>query len=404
VAPPDWTKPPEPAPDVAAARGLEHHRGEAHRRPSDDHRRHRRHRGHRGHRRHRGHRGHRRHRRHRGHRRHRRHRRHRGHRRYRRPRWTDQRRGSRTPDGFRSQCGRRGAPEPVAGPRPRLLGLGPLDARGRRRHRAVPRELGGSGRDRGPARVQCRALVLPAEQGATGPRPAAPAPQRDRPGPPRRRLAGAPRRGARARRRGPPAGGRHRPGRRRAGRWQDRGRPVPAHRRVGPARRAAWCHRLFRFPRRSGRGERRRQRDGDAHLLRQDGRAGPGGRGLVVDPPALCPGGDGCTAPAPAWPPLRERAEERAQRELLGVGRGRVESLGGAGLADDAARPAFGDPEPHLEPPDGTSTAVRGQKFPSASSFSIALSSSASASNLFRRAFSTSSSFRRFASFAFMPP
>jgi hypothetical protein len=45
-----------------------------------------------------------------------------------------------------------------------------------------------------------------------------------------------------------------------------------------------------------------------------------------------------------------------------------------------------------------------GSEVPSASSLSIALSSSDSANNFFSRVFSTSSSLRRLASLAFMPP
>src|ERR1700679_3323101 len=73
-------------------------------------------------------------------------------------------------------------------------------------------------------------------------------------------------------------------------------------------------------------------------------------------------------------------------------------------LADDLTRTTLGDPEPRLEPLDSSAATVRGQKFPSASSLSIALSSSDSASSFFSRVFSTSSSLRRLASLAFMPP
>ena len=69
------------------------------------------------------------------------------------------------------------------------------------------------------------------------------------------------------------------------------------------------------------------------------------------------------------------------------------EALGGTGLAEDTASTAFGDPEPFAEHHDCSTAA--GQKFPSASSFSIDLSSSASARSFFSLAFSFSSSFRR---------
>jgi hypothetical protein len=73
-------------------------------------------------------------------------------------------------------------------------------------------------------------------------------------------------------------------------------------------------------------------------------------------------------------------------------------------LADHPTRSAFGNPEPFPRRLHGATATGRGQKFPQASSFSIDLSSSASASSFFSRAFSPSSSLRRLASLAFMPP
>src|SRR5271157_1344985 len=73
-------------------------------------------------------------------------------------------------------------------------------------------------------------------------------------------------------------------------------------------------------------------------------------------------------------------------------------------LADNPAGVALGDPEPIDEHVDCSPTTVRGQKFPSASSLSIDLSSSASARSFLSRWFSFSSSLRRLASSAFMPP
>ena len=80
------------------------------------------------------------------------------------------------------------------------------------------------------------------------------------------------------------------------------------------------------------------------------------------------------------------------------------EPLGRAVLTGHPAGPTLRDPETIDEHNHRSSASLRGQKFPSASSLSMALSSSASASNFFNRAFSISSSRSRFASLAFMPP
>ena len=69
----------------------------------------------------------------------------------------------------------------------------------------------------------------------------------------------------------------------------------------------------------------------------------------------------------------------------------------------DTPHSALRHPEPHLEPLNRDPAAVRGHHFPSASSLSIALSSSASANSFFNRAFSASSSLSRLASAALMP-
>lgn len=78
-------------------------------------------------------------------------------------------------------------------------------------------------------------------------------------------------------------------------------------------------------------------------------------------------------------------------------------ALGRAVLAHHPARPPLPHPEPHLEPLNGYAAAVRGHDFLSASSLSIALSSSASADSFFNRAFSASSSLSLFASLALIP-
>lgn len=56
-------------------------------------------------------------------------------------------------------------------------------------------------------------------------------------------------------------------------------------------------------------------------------------------------------------------------------------------LTHDPTRLTFEDPEPRSQHPDCIAAMPRGQKFPSASSLSIALSSSASARSFFSRVF-----------------
>jgi len=71
----------------------------------------------------------------------------------------------------------------------------------------------------------------------------------------------------------------------------------------------------------------------------------------------------------------RRLEKSRSSEGQLVVTRHRgAEALGGAGLADDAARPAFGPPELLLQGHDGPPAAVRGQKFPRFSSFSMSMS------------------------------
>src|SRR6185436_13863927 len=99
-----------------------------------------------------------------------------------------------------------------------------------------------------------------------------------------------------------------------------------------------------------------------------------------------------------------DRAQSPAQLLLLAGGRPPRQPLGRAVLPHDAAGPPLGYPEPLPQRLDRTPAPVRGQKFPSANSLSIALSSSASASSFFNRAFSVSNSRSRFAPSAFIPP
>ncbi len=89
-------------------------------------------------------------------------------------------------------------------------------------------------------------------------------------------------------------------------------------------------------------------------------------------------------SPSPPRPVGRERAQPRPQLDLVVVGdRWRLEALGGTVLADDPTRSPLRDPEPFAQHRHSAAR-VRGQNFPSASSLSIALSSSSSATSFFR--------------------
>ncbi len=71
--------------------------------------------------------------------------------------------------------------------------------------------------------------------------------------------------------------------------------------------------------------------------------------------------------------------------------------LGRSRLPQDSTSPALRNSQPLLDVSYGLAPPCRAQKFPEATSFRIALSNAWSATSLFSRAFSFSSSFRRFA-------
>src|ERR1022692_1070137 len=79
-------------------------------------------------------------------------------------------------------------------------------------------------------------------------------------------------------------------------------------------------------------------------------------------------------------------------------------ALGGARLADGPTRPTLRDRELVQEHRHRLAAACRAQKFPLATSFSISMSRTWSATMRLSPPFSRSSSFRRLASSAFMPP
>jgi len=82
----------------------------------------------------------------------------------------------------------------------------------------------------------------------------------------------------------------------------------------------------------------------------------------------------------------------------------RLVTKAGAREADSFTSPTLRDRKLPAKLPDRAPSLGRAQQFPFIASLSIALSSSASASNFFSLAFSPSSSFSRFASSLFMPP
>ena len=102
-------------------------------------------------------------------------------------------------------------------------------------------------------------------------------------------------------------------------------------------------------------------------------------------------------APPQAWMAASEVPQMLTQAGLSIIGGRLGPALSGAVLAHHRARPALRDPEPLLDALHRDPPAVRGHHFPSASSLSIALSSSASANSFFSRPFSTSSSLSRLA-------
>src|SRR5215218_2073526 len=79
-------------------------------------------------------------------------------------------------------------------------------------------------------------------------------------------------------------------------------------------------------------------------------------------------------------------------------------ALARPGLSDHPARPTLGDPQPSPNVLDGGPPPGRAQKFPRLTSFRMSMSTACSATIFFRRAFSDSSSLRRFIASPFMPP
>src|SRR6266511_709223 len=124
---------------------------------------------------------------------------------------------------------------------------------------------------------------------------------------------------------------------------------------------------------------------------------------LAVDPPALAPQQRPDAPVAVARMPANQRQHPRQQPLFLLLGLGHL-PLGRARLPQHAAGAALGHAEGLLEVTRRLSPLGGGQNFFCTTSWSICLSRANSATRRLRRAFSTSSSLRRLASSAFMPP
>ena len=108
-------------------------------------------------------------------------------------------------------------------------------------------------------------------------------------------------------------------------------------------------------------------------------------------------------APAPTGMAFGEVAQQRAQL-LLALVHWRFEPLGGTTLANRHAGSALGHPELLFECDDHSTTAVRGQYFPSATNFNMSMSRAWLATMRLSCVFSFCNSFKSLASFAFMAP
>ena len=107
-------------------------------------------------------------------------------------------------------------------------------------------------------------------------------------------------------------------------------------------------------------------------------------------------------APTPAGMGPGDLTQTPAELGVIGE-RGGDGSAGWSAVGRSPCRPALRDPETLLEGHGGPPTTLRGQKFPSANSLSMSMSSACSATIFFRRPFSCSNSLRRFISSPFIP-
>ena len=125
---------------------------------------------------------------------------------------------------------------------------------------------------------------------------------------------------------------------------------------------------------------------------------------FVIHAPALAPQHAVGHPPAPADVLGGDLPQPLPELDLLEPRDPAAMALGAAVLAHNPAGEPLRCPVTLLQDNHRPASAFRAQKFPSARSFSIAFSSSASASSFLSRAFSFSSWVRRLASSACMPP
>src|SRR3954451_4153994 len=124
---------------------------------------------------------------------------------------------------------------------------------------------------------------------------------------------------------------------------------------------------------------------------------------LAVNHPALIDQLRVRAAVSPPGPPNGDLTQRGSQRPLV-AGDDGFTALRGPVLADHPAGPALADAETVTQHRDRPTPTGRAHQFPRATSLSAWFSSTWSATIFFSRAFSRSSSLRRLASSAFIPP
>ena len=124
---------------------------------------------------------------------------------------------------------------------------------------------------------------------------------------------------------------------------------------------------------------------------------------LLVDRPTLAPQQRPHTSVAVARILPRE-GDHPFDQPAIPLGLAALVTLAGPGLSDHSASPTLRDPQPPPNVLDGSPPPSRAQKFPRLTSFRMSMSNSFSASSFLRRAFSFSSSLRRFASLVLIAP
>mgnify|MGYP006304331943 CR=1 FL=1 len=102
--------------------------------------------------------------------------------------------------------------------------------------------------------------------------------------------------------------------------------------------------------------------------------------------------------------PLPAKLLHLLHQKYVQIRPGSLVALRRAGLAQNMTRPALGDSQRSLHVPYGSASPGRAQKFPSATSFKMLMSTAWSATIFFRRTFSFSSAFSFFRAWTSTPP